>query len=302
MISYINRKRLDIEKYNFCIENSKQTRVYAYSWYLDVVADYWGVLVLDDYKAVMPIPWRRKFGIKYAYLPLWVLELGVFSIIDTINIDDFKTVIIKKFKYAESYFNTDNNTNQTNSFCSIRDVQVLNLDQNYTDILNNYRSDRKRDLKTAEKFYLTEKWNDNPEKLINLFKKNIGKKVKSIKKKDYKKLEELLKVCIAKNKGEIISIYDRADFLVASAFLLKHNKTVTILVSSTDFDNRQKGGNTFLIDKAISKFKDEFTYFNFGGSSIASIANYFTSFGAETRNYYHFKLNNLPSLLKLFKK
>lgn len=302
MINYIRRRNLDLKKYNNCVENSKESRVYAYSWYLDITCNNWDILVLNDYEAVMPIPWRRKFGIKYVYLPLWVLELGVFSTLDNINIDNFKETILKKFKYAECYFNSDNFLTQTYSFSSIRDVQILNIKQHYKDIFDSYRSDRKRDLKLAKKFHLTQIWNDKPEKLITLFKKNIGKKVKSITKKDYRKLEELLKTCIEKNKGEVLSVYDRADFLVASAFLLKHNNTVTILLSSTDFDNRQKGGNTFLIDKAISRFKNDFTYFNFGGSSTASIANYFTSFGAETKHYYHFKVNNLPTFLKLFKK
>ena len=54
MITYVKRKDLDVVKYDACITNSAQGSVYAFSWYLDIVADNWGVLVLDDYKAVMP--------------------------------------------------------------------------------------------------------------------------------------------------------------------------------------------------------------------------------------------------------
>ena len=79
MITYIKRKDLEVEKYDACIENALQSRVYAFSWYLDIVADNWDVLVLDDYKAVMPIAWKKKYFIKYVYPPLWLLELGVFS-------------------------------------------------------------------------------------------------------------------------------------------------------------------------------------------------------------------------------
>jgi hypothetical protein len=44
-INYIKRKDLDIEKYDACIENSSQSRVYAFSWYLDIVAGKWDALV-----------------------------------------------------------------------------------------------------------------------------------------------------------------------------------------------------------------------------------------------------------------
>ena len=108
MITYTKRKEVDIAKYNACIENSIQSRISAFSWYLDIVADNWDVLVLDDYKAVMPIPWRKKFGIKYVYPPLWLLELGVFSLYEHQEIKPFLEVLYSKFKFAELRLNTKN--------------------------------------------------------------------------------------------------------------------------------------------------------------------------------------------------
>ncbi|VAW26447.1 hypothetical protein MNBD_BACTEROID04-1052, partial [hydrothermal vent metagenome] len=58
MIYYYKRNQIDIVKYDTCITKSINTRVYANSWYLDIVADNWDVLVLNDYEAVMPLPWR----------------------------------------------------------------------------------------------------------------------------------------------------------------------------------------------------------------------------------------------------
>jgi len=55
-IKYIKRADLLIEKYDTCIDLAINSRIYAYSWYLDVVADHWDALVYGDYEAVMPIP------------------------------------------------------------------------------------------------------------------------------------------------------------------------------------------------------------------------------------------------------
>ena len=71
MIRYIRRKEIDIAKYDACIETAINARIYAYSWYLDIVADNWDILVLNDYEAVMPLPWRSKYFIKYVYPPAW---------------------------------------------------------------------------------------------------------------------------------------------------------------------------------------------------------------------------------------
>lgn len=302
MIAYVKRKHLDIAKYDACIQNSQQSRVYAFSWYLDIVADNWDALVLDDYDAVMPIPWRRKFGLKYVYPPFWTLELGVFSVSKDLKYDPFFKILFTHFKFVESRLNCENNINNNTSFLIARQMQMLSMNLNYDDVFSNYRKDRKKDLRKALKVDLTEKWNDNPDNLIELFKDNVGKRTPFIIEKDYFVLKELLLKCIENKVGEVLSIYNKENKLVASGFFLKHKNTVTILVSSTDFKNRNNGENTFLIDSAIFKYLKNHNYFHFGGSSMESIAKYFLSFGSETQEYQQIKYNKLPLFLKLFKR
>lgn len=301
MITYVKRENLDIKKYDDCIEQSLQSSIYGFSWYLDIVADNWDALVLDDYKAVMPIPWRKKFFIKYAYPPFWLLQLGIYSI-ENINEDDFIKELLSRFKFVESRTNRYNSFSKFSSFFKRKEYQELELEKEYSDILNEFKKDRKKDLQKAKKFDLTERWKDNPQNLIQLFKDNVGKRTLNIKEKDYQVLSNLIGVCLQKNKGEILSIFDTENKIVASGFFLKHKEKVTILISSTDFKNRKNGANTFLIDRAIFKFYRNFKTFNFGGSSINSVASFFTSFGAKTINYSEMKINNLPFFYKLFKR
>ncbi len=300
MIVYLKRKDINIEKYDACIENAKQSRMYAFSWYLDIVAENWDALVLNDYEAVMPLPWKRKYFIKYVYPPFWLLQLGVFSIVENIDEDAFLQVVFNKFKFVELRMNTQNIFKAFSKNRISKQMQFLPLEEEYNGIFSNYRKDRKKDLQKAIKLGLTEKWHDSPKELITLYKKNIGKRVKKIKEKEYETLTNLIHKCIEKDLGEILSIYNH-QYLVGSAFFLKHQKTITILVSSTDLENRKNGVNTYLIDRAIYKYQKEYDIFNFGGSSISSIASYFNSFGAKTEVYDLLKYNNLPFLLYLFK-
>tara|TARA_R110002126_G_scaffold282967_1_gene431863 strand:- start:16160 stop:17068 length:909 start_codon:yes stop_codon:yes gene_type:complete len=302
MIKYIKRKDLDVEKYNACIENAVQSRIYAFSWYLDIVVDHWDVLVLDDYNAVMPIPWRKKAGIKYAYPPFWLLELGVFSLDENVDYQSFLDVLFHKFKFIESRLNTNNIIQKSASFLIAKQMQILKIEDIYESIFENYRKDRKKDLRKANKADLSKKWEDNPDKLIQLFKDNVGKRTPFIVEKDYMNLKKLMISCIDKKVGAVLSIYNKEDKLVASGFFLKHKDCITILVSSTDFNNRNNGENTFLIDSAIHKYQNDYKLFNFGGSSMETIANYFLSFGAKTKEYQQIKYTNLPFFVKLFKR
>ena len=176
------------------------------------------------------------------------------------------------------------------------------LNTTYGSILSKYRKDRKNDLQKAARADLIEKWNDDPSNLVQIFKNNIGKRTPNIKENDYKNLEKLIAICIEKNMGEILAVYDKEDKLVASVFLLKHKKSITKLISSTNLKDRKNGANTFLIDRVIFKYHKDFSVFNFGGSSIKSVASFSKSFGAETEKYHQLKMNKLPKVLQLFKK
>jgi hypothetical protein len=301
MIQYIKRENLEVAKYDACIESAVQSRMYAFSWYLDIVADNWAVLVLGDYEAVMPIPYRKKYGIKYVYPPFWLLELGIFSLDESQDIKPFLDVLYGEFKFIELRLNTKNKFLKS-EFLIHKQFQYLDLEIGYESILKGYNRNRKRELIKANKHHLVENWNDNPEKLITIFKTNIAERVKEINDKDYATLLNLMQLSIQKGVGELLTIYDANENLLAAAFFLKHKNKVTQLVCASDVSNRKNGVHTFFNDRAIFKYQPHFSVYNFGGSSMKNIANYYTSFGADTEEYQQIKYNNLPFLLRLFKK
>lgn len=301
MIQYVSRNLLNVAKYDACIQDSLQSRVYAFSWYLDIVADNWSVLVLNDYEVVMPITWRKKYGIKYIYPPFWTLELGIFSRYELTDCKVFYNLLFDKFRFVELRLNTQNKFSNPSNFLIKKQMQTLELKAGYAEIYDSYRKDRKKDLLKATKATLKEQWHNDIEVLITLFQENVGKRVANIQEKDYQVLKQLLQVCIDKKVGEMLSVYDAKQQLVASGFFLKHQQTATILVSATDFKNRKNGANTFLIDRSIHNYQKDCTIFNFGGSSMQSIANYFLSFGAKSQNYFQIHYKNWPFLLRLFR-
>ncbi len=301
MITYYERTELDIEKYDGCIGNAVQYNVFGFSWYLDIVCEQWGAYVLNDYDAVMPIPWRKKLFIKYVYPPLWVIQLGIYSK-EIEDENEFLIEVFDDFRYVELRMNKENSFSMLNEFQQERQVQVLSLNQDYETIKNGYNRNRKRELKKSLNADLTEHWGGNPSEFISLFRDNVGKRVYKINESDYQNLRILMQVCIEKRVGELLTIYDREDRLVSGAFLLKQKNRVTELVCSSDFSNRKNGANTFMNDRAIFKYQKNFDVFDFGGSSMNNIAKYYRSFGARDENYIHLVFNNLPKLLRFLKR
>ena len=65
MINYKRHKEIDFKKWDNCIESAINRNIYATTWYLDLVCKNWDALILNDYEAVMPLPWNKKWGVKY---------------------------------------------------------------------------------------------------------------------------------------------------------------------------------------------------------------------------------------------
>ncbi|TCP26672.1 hypothetical protein EV195_10210 [Tenacibaculum skagerrakense] len=301
MIRIVPRQQLDVEKYNHCIENSLQSNIFGFSWYLDIVADNWSVLVLDDYDAVMPVPWRKKFFIKYTYQPFWVIQLGIYSK-EIVDENEFLIELFSEFKYTSLRMNALNAFSMFSSYQIQKKLQVLSLEKSYEQLLSGYNRNRKRELKRAFNADVSENWNDNPKRLIELFEKNVGKRVTKISSDDYLRLYKLMNVCIEKRVGELLTIYDGHKELISGAFFLKHKNRITELVCSSDFKNRNNGANTFLNDRALFKYQRNYELFDFGGSSMKNIAKYYYSFGAKDEFYMQLHCNKLPRLLRLFKR
>ncbi len=106
-INIIPSDQIDKEKWDTCIDRSVNDLIYAHSYYLDQIADNWHGIIVNDYECVMPVPWRKKFGIRYCYDVPFIQQLGYFNTLDIdhiILVDTFFSFI----KYGHYNFNYNN--------------------------------------------------------------------------------------------------------------------------------------------------------------------------------------------------
>ena len=61
-IEYLTRDKIDINKWDECVNKASNGVIYARSIYLDKVCTNWDALVINNYELVMPLPWRKKWG------------------------------------------------------------------------------------------------------------------------------------------------------------------------------------------------------------------------------------------------
>lgn len=292
MIKYVEHKEIDFAKYDACIAESENSLIYAYSWYLDIVAENWDALVLGDYEMVMPLTHRKKYYIPYIFLPPWVQQLGVFSanIIDEDLVLDFISRIPGKFKSIDILFN------HKNSFSSkrlkFRNNYILDLNKEYKLLFDNFAKGRKSSIKQAKKYGLILRESNNVESLIQLFMNNKGSELNKPE-RDYTAIRNLVSVALKKDKVKIYKVFDENTLEIGGAIFLIDRNRITYLFSAVNQKGRDKQAMSFLIDLIIKKYSGQELILDFEGSMIQGIADFFMSFGAVQENYYWYAMRRI---------
>jgi hypothetical protein len=302
LITHLEHKDIDRAKWDLCLEQSVNSLVYAYSWYLDIVSPNWGALILDDYLAVMPLTGHRKYFISYLSQPFFTQQLGVFSK-QNISHDilvEFLEAIPSRFKFIEIQLNEQNQVLDEQFKIKKRKNYVLDLNRNYDKIAKEFNSQTMRNLKRAKKHELSMKSISGKE-VVLFYKLHKAVSTKGVREKDYQMLLNLVEMANDKRSLLARGVYDKSgELLAAGVFLVQRNRLIFLLGNGSEM-GREKGAMTLLMDSLIMQFSGHKMVLDFEGSEIEGIARFFKSFGAEKRNYYKFRRNNLPWILKIFK-
>lgn len=301
-IQYIQQTSIDKTKWDECIEHSPNGLIYGYSWYLDAMADQWDALVLNDYEAVMPLTWNKKYGIHYLFQPFFCASLGVFSkhTIDSNLVEQFLEQIPSKFKYFDIYLNHKNLFSIEEFPFTRRINYLLSLEHSYETISSNYRSNLKRNIKKAEVGKLIVKHKIEPDEILALAKETM-QRVSAITDEQLNRFKKVFAEAEVKQRAETIGIYSVANELVASAaFLYSHNRWYYILVGNHP-NGKTSGASHYLIDRFIFKHAGSPALLDFEGSDIRNLAFFYSSYGATEEQYPALRMNRLPKLLKWMK-
>jgi len=304
MISYVENKNIDRSRWDHLISQSPNGLIYSYSWFLDVVCESWDALIEDDYKAVLPLPQRKKYGIEYIFQPFYTNQFGVICKEDVSpeKVNFFLQSIPKRFKYVDIMLNFQNRTNTPDYKITERRAQFLNLNSSHDEIRKSYDSNLKRNLQRAEKNNLVVKANVPAEAVTEYFRKAKGNELGNFSEEDYKTLTKIL--ITASNKGNAFTLgaYNNNNELLAAAGFLKDNKRIIFLKGGSTAVGRESGATHLVMDAVIRQEQRKNLLFDFGGSIVDSVARFYKSFGAEDYLYLHVKRNLLPFYLRWLKK
>lgn len=295
---YVIHDDIDPDKWDACISNASNGLIYGYSFYLDHMAKNWDGLILGDYEAVMPLPWNKKFGIRYLYQPPFVAAGGVYGngLTDDIA-DTFIESIPKKFRLIEINLNAGNGISSKQN---LRNNYVLSLKAPYEQLYSNYRENIKRNIKRAVQLGCTVRTNIPVRDIIAIAKQQMQGLVK-VTDHDLQQFEALYTYLHQRQQAATYGVFSAAGELIAScAYFFSHSRAYYILVGNHP-NGKTAGASHYLIDRFIADHAGENMLLDFEGSDIANLAFFYSSFGAATEVYPAIRIDRLPWYVRLVK-
>lgn len=298
MINHLKHDEINKTLWDKCINLNARGVPYALSWYLDVVAPGWEALVLGQYEAVMPLPYRKKYGINYIFTPPFVQQLGVFGPEKT-AVEPFIEAIPKAFSYIDLNFNEYNTIAAKHSPINNTNT-LLSLNSPFDKLQNSFAENTRRNIKKAFKagYSFVELYDIKP--IIALFKANKGKQLDS--KTDYKLLQDLVITAQKHSACQLYGVKTAEGQICAGAVFINYNNRHVFLFSGNNEEARQHGAMHFLISNYIEKNTKTPAVLDFEGSNNVALERFYLSFGSSATQYPKIKINRLPMPLRLFKK
>ena len=261
----------------------------------------WDALVLNDYEAIMPLTWNKKYGICYLYQPFLSASLGVFgNELSAELVNTFLNAIPEKFRYWDIYLNNGNYFELADFKLYQRSNYILSLNDPYEILFSKFRDNIKRNIKKAAELNCIVKTNIAIDDIIILAKEQF-KKFASIKPDDFDNFKKLYQQLNLQEKAITYGVYTPGEQLVASGvFFFSHNRAYYILVGNHP-NSKAVGASHALINAFINDHAEKNIVLDFEGSDNRNIAFFYSSFGATEEKYTGIKLNKLPRLLRFLK-
>jgi hypothetical protein len=299
-VQILSSKNINRIKWDNCVKNSEHGVIYALSIYLDNMADNWSGIVMGDYEAVMPVPWRKKWGVRYTYDVPFIQQLGWFCQNNNCNVKQLLRRLFKFVRYGSYSFNFCNKLNYNNLISN--NNFIIHLSAPYNNIYSHYKTDALNNLKKASRYNLTIQ-PCHIELAIKMYENEYRARLLNTTEKDYQNFTAL---CNALEKQQMVfarQVFDEAaNQILGTGLFLRDSRRIYNLMNTTTEQGKLKSANHVLIDNVLKEFAGTGLIFDFEGSDIPGIKQFYEKFGAINQPYPRLqKFNLLPfpaSLLK----
>ncbi len=302
-VRYLKNTDIDRGRWDEVVSRSAHDLPYGHCWYLDVVSPGWEALVADDYEAVMPLTWNKKFGIRYLFQPWFTQQLGIFcrGECDRGTVKTFLEAVPETYRLIEIQLNENNIPEEVNFKVQEKKNYLLPLGASYNELYNGFSRNCRRNIKKASLAELSVKEGKDALQFTAFVYRQLSPEIENLGNKAIRLLKDICRISMATGKGELYEVKNPAGEIEGAGFFLKGSKRLIFQVCASSPEGKTLQTMTFLLNHVIEKYSGSGLVLDFSGSVMPGIAYFNSGFGAVPVSYYAVSLNRLPAIIRWLK-
>lgn len=305
-ITHLPQDQIDRTKWDHCVQQASNARIYGETCFLDHLSDYWDGLIINDYESVMPLPWKKKWGIRYVVQPAFYQQGGLFGkhAEHKATLEQCIQLTRSKFRFAETTLNSHNLTDADSRFYSMVSRQnfVLDIRSSFEQIEKTYSSYLAHRIRRSRKNELTIRNDLSAQTIIQEYQNRYARTIKDFSETDFVRFTRFCNYLQTANRLHVLSVHAKEDQWIAGTILLRDQHRLYNAVSCLKPEGKKSGANYFLYDQVIRIFSGKQLRLDFEGSDIPGIAYFYEKFGGEKEWYPFIRYNQLPRIIRYLKK
>lgn len=283
---------IDKKKWDNVIGASSNSLIYATTDYLDHLSDNWTAIVLNDYEAVMPVPWRKKLGIRYCHDVPFIQQLGVFPAKEG-AVQAFYKRLLDYCRYGDYPFNYANELNGA-ALCT---NFVMPLDGEYKtkfsmDVAQNIR----RSLNFGHSYV-----GCDADEAIHAFA-TIYSTRSGVRAGYFHRFKALSMQLEKAGRLVVRKVVSPNGKLLSTVLLADDGRRLYNIMNSTFPEAKDTEANYFLLSRVWAEFERCGRCFDFEGSDLPGVKEFYKKFGGVNEPYAKVHFNHLPWPMKILKK
>lgn len=292
-IRYYRSTEIDRDKWDACVAGAAIPGIFACSTYLNRMADNWDALVLGDYEAVMPLPWKKQKGIYTLYQPDFSWLGGVFG---TADLRAFIHAIPSRFRKADVTLNPGNVQEDMPAGCILRQQFILKLDRPYAELKQSFSASALRNSARCRDAGMMLRENIPISEIAHLLTAHTALR-DSINENSCQALNELTDMKDIDTRT--FAVASPAGDLLAATIILSYANRLYAVVAITSPNGKTLGAYHFLLDALIEKYggTGKIVEFGFAGSRGPDLV--YTGFGAVQVQCPVLRYSNIPWYIRL---
>jgi hypothetical protein len=299
-VQVIQSKDINNKLWDACVLKH-QAPIYATSIYLHTMASCWAAVVVNDYEVLLPFCYKKKIGITYLYMPPFLQQLGMIGKTTPAVFEEIKQKLFSIVSYGDFMVNA-----YTNNFLqvptSIKTNFELKLNKPHENLLRTFHTDFRRLLKRANNNKLQYLNSFDTNEAIELYYQNYASRFEH-QVKDYKiRFQQLAHKLQQQHQCFVRKVVNAENEILSVGLYLKDDFRIYNIANTTTSKGRKLASNFLLFNEVFKEFENSQLIFDFEGSDLSGVKEFYELFKPNTTNYFHWHINNLPWFLKMLKK